>query len=84
MQFSKILTTAFLAVAATAAPAPQTYSVDFGAIQAFSSYLQTICNEIQNNLASASGEFNNVIGGFQGDAAVRDHPSAGNLVSLGY
>ncbi|KAL3442367.1 hypothetical protein BJX65DRAFT_287052 [Aspergillus insuetus] len=70
MQFSKILTTAFLAVAATAAPAPAPQvSVDFGAIQAFSQHLQAICNEIQANLASASGEFNNVIGGFQGDAA---------------
>ncbi|KAL2855789.1 hypothetical protein BJX68DRAFT_264137 [Aspergillus pseudodeflectus] len=69
MQFSKILTTAFLAVAATAAPAPQTYTVDFGAIQAFSQHLQAICNEIQANVASASGEFNNVIAGFQGGAS---------------
>jgi hypothetical protein len=80
MQFSKILTTAFLAVAATAAPAPQTYTVDFGAIQAFSQHLQAICNEIQANVASASGEFNNVIAGFQGGASVRDTPYI-NLVS---
>jgi hypothetical protein len=77
MQFSKIITTAFLAVAATAAPDPQTYSVDFGAIQAFSQHLTAVCNEIQASLAGASGELNNVIAGFQGDAAVRD-PSAGN------
>ncbi|KAJ0415444.1 hypothetical protein BJY00DRAFT_293580 [Aspergillus carlsbadensis] len=70
MYFSKILTTAFLAVAATAAPAPAPQvSVDFGAIQAFSAHLQNICNEIQANLASASGEFNSVIGGFQGEAS---------------
>ncbi|KAL2787782.1 hypothetical protein BJX66DRAFT_310121 [Aspergillus keveii] len=69
MQFSKILTTAFLAVAATAAPAPQTYSVDFGAIQSFTSNLQTICSQIQGNLANAAGEFNYVISGYQGDAS---------------
>jgi type IV secretory pathway VirB2 component (pilin) len=72
MQFSKILTTAFLAVAATAAPAPQTYSVDFGAIQAFTSSLQTICSQIQGNLANSAGEFSYVISGYQGDASVRD------------
>jgi hypothetical protein len=72
MQFSKILTTAFLAVATTAAPAPQTYSVDFGAIQSFTSNLQTICSQIQGNLANAAGEFNYVISGYQGDASVRD------------
>ncbi|KAL2841048.1 hypothetical protein BJY01DRAFT_217955 [Aspergillus pseudoustus] len=69
MYFSKLIPAALFAALATAAPAPQSVSVDYAQIQAFSQNLQGICSNIDSSLSSASGDFNNLIGGFQGSAS---------------